>query len=130
MVNGYSFITRTVNAFVTHFVMVYTRPETNFATRIEFSTPHKISLRGSTPRIYSNTPLHDYNPRLQSMTPLHKIHGAACTAWFVSESDLFKKHIVGFLVTRLKCSCATLGREFYDRQGSHFDFLIKHILKQ
>ena len=72
----YLFVTCTVYAFVTHFVMAYVRSETNFSTRIEFSGTLQISLQGSTPRIHSNTPLHDFNPRLQSMTPLHKIHSA------------------------------------------------------
>ena len=69
----YLSVTRTVYAFVTHFVVAYIRPETNFTTRIEFSVTLEISLQDSTPRI-------------QSMTPLREIHStAAGTPWQRSE---------------------------------------------
>ena len=62
-------VTRTVYAFVTHFVMAHVHPETNFTTRIEVSVTLKISLQGFTPILHSMTPIHSIKSEV-------KIHSA------------------------------------------------------
>ena len=85
--NGNKWLISVTYQLLVQFMQCYTfcdgvRPKTNFTTRIEFSLTLIISFQGSTPRIHSNTPLHDSNQRLRSMTPLHKINIANTFAAF------------------------------------------------